>query len=433
MTAVAIHKSAHAIPAADKEWYQHGSKASYLRSKGMLKESLREYKLALAAASHLPASQKGALLDLKLGAVAAMTLNGDFAEAEQQMLEIQKGDLNQYKGELLEARFWRRLSELRAAKGEYASAADAREKASDIILAQFGKDSPNYAEELQLLLHRRMDAGQAKEAVSTMVKLGEMAKSKIPEADASRYRLWIQACMDNLVSSLRNQIDKARSAEQAQDLALILQDAFTISGPDSPIWNCWQSALAKFTVISPTTARSSANFLVANINLQSASAAQVTLLAHAASGLMFDRIFKGTQNEKFDQRTEYLADTAEQALIKVLSTSELLKNRWFIQIESMKALILARRGKVADADRLCDSIIPDASIVETQDDLNGVFQARHDGIVPELAKKRDIEGIKKQYAKLVALLPRMTKLKDRAALQSVWILTQQKTLKKIQP
>lgn len=418
LTAACILPLAQASEAS--QWQKHGGKASYLRLKGDYKESLNETKLALAALTPGDASRTYIPIDLQLGAVHTMMLAGMLDEADALLGKLEPLVLKNFKSTLLESRYWRRRGEVRRAQKRLAAAADAQEASCNISLLTFGATSPTYAEELWQLIQARLRANQYELAIRDTLKLRQIADQKVPSPDRKRYMDWINAFEGQLIGRIYILLSPKPTAQTAQQATTLLIQSFALSPPDSGIWKCWRQCLGSIAAANPSAGLQLNNFAIEHINLRTAhSTDQLYLLGEAASSLLFQRIYNGKLDEKFDETTEKLTRLALQAIEEIFKGKDLNKQSWYIQIASMHALTLAKRGKLVEAEKQMDSLIPHPGIVHSSHDLDGVFQARHIGLADALAKQGDERAVHRQYDKLRALLPSYS-LSDSAVLLKVW-------------
>ena len=411
--------SIYCVEAAEADqWRTHGAKANFFRAKGDYRESLKESELALKALT--PNTPDYAAIDLQLAQVQTMVKASMLNEADALLTKLEPVVFANFKMTLLEARFWRRKVELRHAQKRFVEEADAQAAASNITLHKFGQTSPIYAEELWQLIQTRLRSKQYELAIQDTLKLRQISEQKIPAADRKRYLTWIANFESSLCSVVYATLSAKPDEPKARQATKLLIDSFAISDSSSAeVWKCWNYSLSALAGITSPCRFELSKFAVNHIKLQTAQGVQLELLAGSASMLLFQRIYYDRPGGNFDERTEQLTQLAQDAIAKMLGGKDLNKNSWYIQVSSMHALTLAKRDKLAEAEKQTDLLIPDPSIVKSSAALNGIFDARHVGLATAYAKRGDEMAVHRQYNKLRALLP-LYRLADSNELETAW-------------
>lgn len=402
--------------ASERTWDWHAARGNYFYKQNRLGESLQEYRNAIRLLKKDPATPKYLLADVQLSAVLVMADAKNFAEAESALKEVNQYSSTLKENRMILLRYWKRLSVLQSAKHDYTNAAITQREVCTITAQTFGTSSPVAAEETKRLLDLLTTAGRWTEAIQAAGQLSKVQKLAEPLSLANTYKEWLSYFGSELVKKVLSDFQSHSLSRIKEGLDLLCSYTPFANRDDKHFWTSWQTITTSLS-ISPELQEKSCWCLLKAVEIPSASEAQLAAINFAATTLFFRRVF---QERKIDTRTEELGNFALSAQDLMWNPKQRTGEAHHIQTAATQAYVLAKIGKLKQAEELVDNTVLDPAVFKDGLILDGIFQARYFALVHHYEQKKDVTGVQRQFKKLYETLDSLSPFKEKEELYKEW-------------
>ncbi|MBX9691427.1 MAG: hypothetical protein K2Z81_03515 [Cyanobacteria bacterium] len=330
--------------------------------------------------------------------------------------------LNQVRSELsritpsktLLMRYWHRARFFHQSTRDFQSALADQRHILKLSIACFGEQSCVSLTERKIMMSIFLDLNEGTEAAKIAVYLSNLARDKeAPEFLKRDCKQWIKVDFQSRSKSIVSKYLDRGHLRQAYAL-LQAREELSSDAPVDDLQEWFALRIAAFKKKSPDQASIKKAFLSL---LEKRSDTELKDFLPDLVALLFGtKVYDGI----FDTEAEYVAERAYTLANQTYSPAEANKVVPSIHARVLFGWILARRGKLRQAEKIIDSIQPDPETFTTSYITDGLFQARVDGLASEFLKQNDRVGVERQFQKLAGTLSRLVRVPNRADILSAW-------------
>lgn len=409
---------------ANHPWYYFAGRAGYLRGQSQYEQSWKDYTKALKILKDTKASDT-TIIDVELNAVATLIAAGRLSEAQAILDSAESHIAQDKKNSLLEVRYWRRRLSLAHEQKRYKDSANAARHSCQIIKTLFGAHCPDYAEEVHSLLVELIHERNWLEAIETAKIIRSLLNDKLSPDLLTLYNSWIRELDESLTANLT--IDsRSSSIEKLRDTIATLHQYVLLPHATAVYWQLYCTTIRNLNLLDPSHSEKTVDGLIEAVNRAGKTKVPLVPLAQAISAIFFDRIFK---EKKLDERTVRIGKIAVDLMERAWSKVDRAREIGYLQVDTLYALALVRTNKIAEANEVLEALFLQPRSFQRAEALNGLFQARAEGLAKYYAAEGDAEAVREQFRKLSLAISTITSKTDQEYLKNAWANEEKRLIK----
>ncbi len=400
-----------ALSAESLDWKAQSRIAYELYRHQQYQQALHKYSDCLQYPG--PNSEKTeAGIDLRLNMVQILCDLNQLDQAANILSNLTPA-IKQYRGGLLELRFWRRKRQLYLAEKATKLAALAQKRICDLNGKIFGTLSEHYISTRNTLLFDLIQSQQWPAAFEIVRTYAALLK-EYPDTTLKHHLAYgLQMFRNGITNHLSDDI-KAHNAEDAYSCADMLTTVDTDMAARTYLWSL---VLPLAGLLQKGQRDRPASEIISGVEQlgKAAPRRSVEVYANLLLAEAFTRVYAGN----FDEHTEELLSRAWKSLELKITPSEGNRMVLYIHTGSLLALVLAKRGNIQKATAQLKDLSPCSVQFHDHHILDGLTHARV-AIAEALVQQGKLVEAHQQFQALRKQLASMPKVKDKGQALTDW-------------